>query len=315
MNNGNILITGGTGLIGTALAKHLTASGYRVTILTRDPVKAKATHEKNALISFAHWDVKSQTIDTMAMASANAIVHLAGAGVVAKPWTDAYKKEIVDSRVQSSALIIKALKETPNQVDTIVSASAIGWYGADKKTDYAFVETDPAAANFLGDTCRQWEDSIKPVAGPGTRLVIFRFGIVLAGEGGALTEFKKPLKTRVAAVIGNGKQIVSWIHIHDLCRLIQYALEEKALRGIFNAVAPVPVSNETLTTVLAERMYGNFYIKTNVPRLALKIMMGERSVEVLKSTTVSSSKIQHAGFDFRFPQIQQAISNLINSGH
>ena len=111
--------------------------------------------------------------------------------------------------------------------------------------------------------------------------MVIRFGIVLSGEGGALTEFKKPLKARVAAVIGNGKQIVSWVHIHDLCRLIQYALEEKALQGIFNAVAPEPVTNETLTTVLAEGMYGNFYIKMHVPRLALKIMMGERSVAMV----------------------------------
>ncbi|CAN5790576.1 TIGR01777 family oxidoreductase [soil metagenome] len=311
MNSKTILITGGTGLVGSALKAHLIAGNNKVIILTRDPAKAAAAHKKEALVSFAQWDVKHQTIDASAISGADAIVHLAGAGVVDKPWTDAYKKEILDSRVQSSALIIKALKEIPNKIETVVSASAIGWYGADKNNGSAFTETDPVAAGFLGDTCRQWEESIMPVAALGKRLVICRFGIVLSNNGGALKEFKKPLLARVAGVIGNGKQIVSWIHIHDLSRLLIYAIEQPQLQGIFNAVAPAPVTNEQLTVTLAKTMHGNAYIKTYVPEFVLKIMMGERSVEVLKSTTVSSGKIEQAGFEFQFPKIEQAIHNLI----
>jgi uncharacterized protein (TIGR01777 family) len=313
VGNNKVLITGGTGLIGTALAKQLTIAGYEVIILTRDPLKAKKGHEGHDRISFAHWDVKAQTIDTSAVASCNAIVHLAGAGVVDKPWTNAYKEEIVGSRVHSSALIVKALKEMPNKVETVVSASAIGWYGADKDNNHPFVESDPVAANFLGDTCQQWEDSIKPVITLGKRLVICRFGIVLAPHGGALQEFRKPLMVRVAGVIGNGRQIVSWIHIHDLVRIIQYAIEHKEIQGIYNAVAPSPATNEKLTITLAEVMHGNGYIKMHVPAFALKMVMGERSIEVLKSATVSSAKIQHAGFEFQFPEIKQAIKNLVDS--
>ena len=297
-------------MIGSALTKHLTAGNNEVIILTRDPAKA-AAHKKEALVSFAHWDVKQQTIDAAVIASVDAIVHLAGAGVVDKPWTDAYKKEILDSRVQSSALIIKALKETPNKVETIVSASAIGWYGPDKNKGNVFVESDPRAGGFLGETCQQWEESIKPVIALGKRLVICRFGIVLSKDGGALKEFKKPLLARVAGVIGSGRQIVSWVHIHDLSRLLIYAIEQSQIQGIFNAVAPEPVTNEQLTVTLAKAMHGNAFIKMRVPEFALKIMMGERSIEVLKSTTVSSGKIEQAGFEFQFPKIEQAIQNLI----
>ncbi|MES2646750.1 MAG: TIGR01777 family oxidoreductase [Bacteroidota bacterium] len=307
-----ILITGGTGLVGSALATHLVANGHKVIILSRKSEKEKGRGDKNN-VQYAQWDVKAQTIDESAIKDADVIVHLAGAGVVDKPWTDAYKKEILDSRVQSASLLVKAMREIPNNIETVISASAIGWYGADKQGSEPFTESSPAAPGFLGDTCRKWEDSIKPVLELNKRLVVYRFGIVLAREGGALKEFIKPLKARVAGVIGNGKQTVSWIHIHDLCRLLLFAIEQPQLNGIYNAVAPVPVSNETLTLTLAKVMHANAFIKTNVPEFVLKIMMGERSVEVLKSTTVSSKKIETAGFQFQFPKIEQAIANIMHS--
>ena len=310
METKTILIVGGTGLVGTALSKLLTINGYKVIILSREPAKAASRHEKNDSMSFAKWDVKRQTIDANAIASAVAIVHLAGAGVVDKPWTDGYKKEIVDSRVQSSALVIKALKENPNKVETVVSASAIGWYGRDENKGRPFIESDPSAKGFLGETCQQWEDSVRPVTALGKRLVICRFGIVLSNVGGALMEFKKPLLARVAGIIGNGKQVISWIHIHDLCRLIEYAIANPQIEGVYNAVSPAPVTNEQLTVTLAKAMHGNAFIKISVPAFALKLIMGERSIEVLKSTTVSSAKIQQAGFEFQFPEIKQAIGNL-----
>lgn len=297
-------------MVGTALTKHLVAAGYKVIILTRNPQKVKAPAGLKDKVRYAAWDVDAQTIDLTAVAEADTLVHLAGAGVVAKPWTDAYKKEIRDSRVLSSQLLINAIKKTGDKLTTVVSASAIGWYGSDIAGQSSFTEDAPAATGFLGDTCREWEASIKPVTDLEKRLSILRFGIVLSNESGALPEFKKSLALRVASVLGNGEQIISWIHIDDLCSMIQYAIENTHVQGIFNAVAPDPVSNRSFNTTLAKCMYGNAFIALPVPGFMLKIMMGERSVEVLKSTTVSAAKIQQAGFTFKYPNVEKALSQL-----
>lgn len=301
-------------MVGNALSRNLAESGYRVIILTRNPSKAKAPAGLEHLVSFAAWNIKAQTIDENAVASADAVVHLAGAGVVAEPWTDTYKKEILDSRVNSSRLLVNAIKKVGSKVKTVVSASAIGWYGEDKPGQtVGFAEDAPAADGFLGETCFQWEKSIKPVTDSGKRLVICRIGIVLSNEGGALPEFKKPLQFRVAGVLGNGKQMVSWVHIDDLCRIFRFAIENVQVNGIYNAAAPFPVTNHNLTITLAEIMYGRTFITLPVPAFVLKMMMGERSVEVLKSTTVSSAKITGAGFQFNYPTIQEALVALIST--
>lgn len=310
MSNKTVIITGGTGLVGTALSEHLAAAGYEVIVLTRNANKAREKTGTIKGISFANWDVDKQTIDADALSKAGAIIHLAGAGVVDKPWTEAYKAEIINSRIRSSALLVKALREMPNKVEIVVSTSAIGYYGADKK-GLPFMETDKPVRTFLGETCRLWEESIQPVKALGKRLVINRVGIVLSSKGGALAEFKKPLQYRVGAVLGSGQQIISWIHIDDLCRLFQYGLENELVGGAYNAVAPNPVSNKALTLSLGKAKYGNAFISIPVPAFVLKLMMGDRSIEVLKSTTVSAAKIQSAGFRFLHPEINEALKTLV----
>ena len=302
-----VLITGGTGLVGKALTNALVKKGYKVIILTRN-AGGKRQQEH---VHYATWDVSKQQIDIAALQAADYIIHLAGAGVVEKKWTAAYKKEIQDSRTESSRLIIDTLKNNENKVKAIISASAIGWYGADTAPVKPFTEDDAADISFLGATCKLWEESIEPVIGLGKRLVKFRIGIVLSNDGGALVEFKKPIQFGVAAILGNGKQMVSWVHIDDLCNLFIAGIENENLSGSYNAVAPNPVSNKTLTISLAKAMKGKFYIPMHVPAFVLKIMMGQRSIEVLKSTTVSCKKIQDAGFEFTFKTIEAAITNLI----
>ena len=192
-----------------------------------------------------------------------------------------------------------------------MGASAIGWYGEDTfKHEKSFVETDKAAAGFLGETCQLWEQSIEPVEALQKRLVKLRIGIVLSNDGGALAEFKKPIMLGVAGILGNGKQIVSWIHIDDLCRLFINALENDQLSGSYNAVAPAPVTNKTLTIELAKKMKGKFFIPLHVPAFILKVMLGDRSIEVLKSVTVSSEKIVKTGFTFLYPTINLALKQL-----
>ena len=301
-----VLITGGTGLVGNALTNALLAKGYKVIILSRNARKQGGEN-----LSYARWDVKKQEMDIAAVQAADYIVHLAGAGVVDKKWTAAYKKEIVDSRTESSRLIFESLKNTGNKVKAVISASAIGWYGADTDTAEPFTETDAADDSFLGQTCKSWEASIEPVTGLGKRLVKLRIGIVLSNEGGALAEFKKPIRFGAAAILSHGKQTVSWIHIEDLCRMFIWAIENETATGSYNAVAPQPVSNKTLTLALAKAMKGKFYIPVHVPAFVLKLMMGQRSIEVLKSTTVSSEKITGAGFSFNYNTIEQALANLL----
>ncbi len=297
-------------MIGTQLTNMLIAKNYHVIILTRDAPKIK--HRMNG-VEYANWDVHQQTIDKDAIAKADHIIHLAGAGVADKRWSKKRKQEIVDSRTQSSALIVRALKETPNHVKTVVSASAIGWYGPDTlaSKQNGFTEESPPDTAFLGETCRQWEASIEPVTQLNKRLVKLRTGIVLSNIGGALAEFKKPLKAFVAAILGNGQQVVTWIHLDDLCRMYISAIENEEMQGAYNAVAPNPVTNEQLTISLAKQMHGNAFIKMHVPSFVLKIVLGEMSIEVLKSATISSHKIQATGFDFQYPTIEGALRNLI----
>jgi uncharacterized protein len=303
-----ILITGGTGLVGKALTHRLLKKGFRVIILTR---KIPATGATEGL-QYALWNVKEKKIDLAALQKADHIIHLAGAGVVDKRWTASYKKEILDSRTQSCSLIVDSLKKHDNKVQTIVSASAIGWYGADTAAsrEAGFSETAPADAQFLGDTCRLWEESVDAAVSLGKRVVKLRTGIVLSNEGGALVEFKKPLKAGLATILGSGTQIVSWIHIDDLCRMYIEAIQNNGMQGAYNAVAPKPVTNKTLTLELAKIIRGKFFIPVNVPAFVLKIMLGESSIEVLKSCTVSCEKIKKAGFTFLYPDIEPALIQL-----
>lgn len=312
-----VLITGGTGLIGSALTKLLINNGYNVVILSRNPLQTAKEHDYEGKIGafrsagnvyYSRWDIDRQYIDPAALANTDHIIHLAGASVAEKRWTSSRKKEILESRTKSSALLVKALNELPHKVKDVVSASAIGWYGPDKGNP--FVETDPSAPGFLGDTCKQWEESISPVEEMGIRLVKLRMGIVLSEKGGALKEFRKPMRFGVAAIMGSGDQVVSWVHIEDLCRLFLYAMEEKEVSGVFNAVAPNPVTNRDLTKMLSAHISNNRAIPVHVPEFILKAMLGEMSIEVLKSATVSAQKIQDAGFEFLYPTLGKAISNL-----
>ncbi|MBS1747227.1 MAG: TIGR01777 family oxidoreductase [Bacteroidetes bacterium] len=305
-----ILLTGGTGMIGTYLQQYLTGKGYDVIVLIRDKTRLQQK-PINPKITYAGWNIDDGFIDKNAIAKADYIINLAGAGVADKRWTNKRKKEIVESRTKSCELIAQALKEMTNQVKVVISASAIGWYGNDGDNNKTgFTEDAPAANDFLGVTCNQWENSIKPVEKLYKRLCIFRLGIVFSKSGGALEEFKKPMKRGFAAILGNGKQVISWIHIDDLCRMFLFALEHENMKGVYNAVSPKPVTNKSLTIQLAKQLRNKFFIPVHVPSFILKIMLGEMSIEVLKSATVNCDKIKKAGFTFLYPSVEAALENL-----
>lgn len=303
-----VLISGGTGLVGSRLTELLLAKNYKVIVLSRN-ANVVSNHP---MLRYAAWNVAQQTIDAAAIAEADYIVHLAGAGVADKRWSNERKTEILNSRTQSSALLIKALTENKHNVKAVISASAIGWYGADPSLHKnGFEENDMANTDFLGSTCQQWEASIEPVTELNIRLVKLRIGIVLSPKGGALKEFLKPIKMGIAAILGSGKQMISWVHIDDLCKQFIYAIENNNLNGSYNAVAPNPVNNKQLTLAIAKKLRGKFFIPVHVPAFVLKIMLGEMSIEVLKSTTVNAKKIMDSGFQFTHSTIEGAIDDLL----
>ena len=303
-----VLITGGTGMIGKALTQALIERGFNVIIYTRQSNDKPKT--KNDKLSYAVWDVNKQSLDKNAFAKADYIIHLAGANFADKRWNENVKREIVSSRVDSAKLIIESLKTIPNKVKTIISASGISWYCADdKKISKPFTETDTPADDFMADTCRQWEAAIEPASFLGKRLIKFRIGPVLSADGGAYVEFKNPVKFGVAGIIGSGEQIVSWIHIDDLVRAILFSMETEQMEGVYNAVSPKPISIKELILEIA-RSTGKLFVPIPAPAFALKIVFGEMIGEILKSTTVSSEKLQKAGFIFQYPEIGSAILQL-----
>jgi hypothetical protein len=307
MQSSTILVTGGSGLVGTALTRLLVDLGYRVIILSR-----KSLSSNNPLVSYAQWNITEQTINKTAIQQADYIVHLAGAGVADKRWTDKRKKEIVDSRVQSSQLLVKALTENQHTVKAVVSASGIGWYGEDPSipNPTPFVETDPPDVGFLGETCKLWEAAIQPVTQLNIRLVTLRTSLVFSNHGGAFKEFRKHVNIGIAPLLGGGKQTISWIHIHDMCRVIIASLQNENMRGAFNAATAEPVSNKTLMLAIGRKLKGKMFLPVHVPSFILKMFLGEMSVEILKSTTVTNRKLKETGFQFTYPTLEAALNEL-----
>ena len=303
-----ILITGGTGLVGTALTDLLLQKGYSVVILSRK--KRKSNH---ANLQYAFWDTEKGIIEDGIISAADYIVHLAGENVAEKRWTIKRKEEILTSRILPGKCIVEVLLQNPNNVKAVISASAIGWYGPDSNNSTkGFVETDSHNHDFLGETCFQWENSMTGINEMGIRLVTLRIGIVLSEKGGTLKEFMKPLAFGIAACMGQGNQMISWIHLDDLCSLILYSIENKELKGIYNAVSPNPVSNKTLVSNLKKEMKKPLSVSVSIPSWFLKLLLGELSIEILKSTTISADKILKTGFLFKYPTIKNALKQLVD---
>lgn len=305
-----VLITGGTGLVGSNLTRHLLKRNYKVICLTRN----KHLQSDEERLVYSYWNVKKEIIDLSHLAEADYIIHLAGAGVMDKNWSEEYKQEIIHSRTETAEFLIRQLRNHPHKIKSFVSASAIGYYGSDAPDllirREGFIESDLPDDHFLGNVCVQWEAAVDGAKALDIRVVKLRTGIVLAEDGGALKEFRKPLKIGLAVVFGDGKQIVSWIHIEDLCRMYVEAIENNFVDGPYNAVAPEPVTQKTLIFSLAEKMRGKFYSSFFLPPFLLKLFLGKRSIELLKSATVSSKKIRATGFTFLYPSLDAALSQL-----
>lgn len=305
-----ILITGGTGLVGSQLCEQLIAEGNTVIVLTRKKEITTSTFIAQK-INYAYWNVEEKFIDENAFAQANAIVHLAGESVAAKRWTAKQKQIIIDSRVKTGELLVSYLQNKPNQIKTIVAASAIGWYKPQINPSLTYQEEDEPNDDFLGETCKKWEQTMLPIKKLGIRLVTLRIGIVLSKSGGALKEFLTPIKFGLATIMGNGKQFISWISVFDLSRLINFGLTNENIQGVYNAVAPNPVSNKNFMQQLATHQRGKWFITLHIPSFILKILLGGMSIEILKSSNISCKKIVDAGFAFSHLYLKDSFNYLL----
>jgi uncharacterized protein len=295
-----ILITGASGLLGTRLTSLLEERGHEVLHLSRSRGRGK---QKTFL-----WDVTKQTIEDGAFDGVDVIVHLAGAAVVEKRWSAARKKEIIDSRVQSTALLYKELKSRRHNVQAFVSASAIGYYGF--TSPETFTESGSPGTDFLAQVTALWEQEADKIAGLNIRLVKMRIGVVLAKNGGALKPIADTVRWNIGAPLGSGNQFISWVHEDDICLMFVHAIENQEMRGPYNGVAPQPVTNRDLTKAVAS-VLNKPLILPNVPAFALKIALGEMSAIVVNGSKVSADKIINAGYTFRYPILQDALENLL----
>lgn len=316
----SILITGGTGLVGTRLTELLLLREYNVTLVSRNcelkdnKIYLELQKQYPGQLTCISWNPERGTIDPEAIKNADAIINLAGENIAAKRWTPQRKKELIESRVFSGNTICKALKEIPNNVEVVISASAIGWYGDDNYRPECtpFKEDTDHSNDFIGQVCYNWEKSVTPIKHElNKRLVIFRTGLVLSHHGGYLHEINKSLNYRVASILGNGHQIISWIHIDDLCDMYISAIEMEEIEGIYNAVSPFSITYQRFIKTLAEKQYNNTYLKFPVPKMVLKLTFGDMSQELIKSCLVSSKKILDTGFSFQYPRIKDAINDLV----
>ena len=293
-----ILISGGTGLIGRRLSYLLKAKGYKIHLLSRE------CNPKNLFPTFL-WNINQYTIDDSAFNGVSHIIHLTGAGVADKRWTNKRKNEILDSRVASTNLLYDTVKRLEVPLKSFVAASATGYYGS-TTTNKIFKETNRPGNNFLSKVCELWEKAINQFEHLKIRTVILRTGIVLSNEGGAL----KKMTTPVITSIGNGKQFMPWIHIDDLCELYIKGIEDNKFQGVYNAVSTEHITNFSFSKVLSKIVKKPF-IPFMAPKVLLKIALGEMSSIILNGNRVSAEKIKQAGFKFKFGNLNKALKNLL----
>ncbi|HXS37187.1 MAG TPA: TIGR01777 family oxidoreductase [Flavipsychrobacter sp.] len=298
-------ITGGTGFIGSYLTQLLEKNNYRVIVFTHS-FRNKVGSEN---ISYAYWDPARSECDIDALQKVGAMIHLAGEGIADKRWTDKRKQEITQSRVQTTNFLVRLLTKKAIHCKTLISASAIGFYGPDRQGFIPFKEDSASYNDFLANVCALWEAAAEK-AEHSLRTIILRFGIVMGKEKGAFAEFVKPTSFGIAPILGSGKQVMSWIHVNDLANMILFALENEKLQGIYNAVAPYPITQKQLMRSIAKIKSG-IIIPVPVPAFLLNLMLGEMSTELLKSCTVSADKIQQAGFSFQYGNVDKAVKAIL----
>lgn len=298
-----VCITGGCGMIGSVLRAMLADAGYKVSVLSR------SGHDLEKATVYT-WAIDHHEIDKQAIESADVIIHLAGANIGAKRWTYQRKKEIRDSRIKSTEFLYDTLAKMDKRPELFISASASGVYGQDTGGIWMEENRVRPGDDFVATVAREWEDSINKIKTLGIRLVILRQATVLSMKGGALPRLVAPVKFWVGAPLASGEQYLSWIHIKDACRLMQYCIENKNTGGIYNVCAPDPETNHDFMQTIA-KILGKPFFMPNVPAILLKMLYGEMASTVIGGNRVSSEKIRKTGFEFEYDTLEKALRDLL----
>jgi len=296
-----ILITG-VGLISTHLGVVLKKNGHEVRYLSQNPSKHKN------LIVFK-WHIQDSYIDKLALKSVTHIIHLAGANIITKRWTQKRKNEIIESRVNTTTLLFNSIKKTNNSLKHFIATSATGFYGLSNSTE-VFSEKSNSSNDFISIVCQKWEIAINQFNTLNIPTTILRTGVVFSQKGGAFINLIKPIKLGFGAILGNGEQYIPWIHIDDLCAIYTAAIESTNFVGTFNAVAPEHITNSKITKTLAKKLNKALWLP-NIPKFILNLFFGQRSILLLSGSAVSSNKLIKTGFGFKYPTFKEALNHLL----
>lgn len=287
-NSKRIAIAGASGLIGTALRKTLTATGWTVCTIGRSPR------------SDVVWDPKHHVLPDNALAGCDVVLNLAGAGIAGARWSAARKQVLWDSRIDSTKLIAERIAALPQPPRVYINASAIGFYGS--RGDEMLSEASASGAGFMPDLCRAWEAATEPAARAGVRTVNLRIGVVLTPLGGALQRMLTPFRWGVGGVLGSGRQYMSWIGLHDIVRLMQFIIDSEQLSGPVNATSPQPVTNAEYTKTLGAVLHRPTLLPA--PGFAIRLLLGEMGQRLLlEGNRVLPQQAQAAGFEFAYPDL------------
>ncbi len=292
-----IIVAGGTGFLGEPLVQRFVARGDDVTVLTRDPQKVETGRG-------VKWDGKTQGPWSEDVARADVVINLAGENISEGRWTEERKRRLIDSRLHATNAIVEVLRRSPSATRTMINASAVGIYG--NRGDELLDESSPRGSGFLADLVDQWENAAR-AAESLARLVIIRFGIVLAPDGGALKKLLLPFKLGVGGPIGSGKQWMSWVDREDALRLVEWAIANPNARGVYNATAPEPLRNRELSQELARALHRPAILPT--PPFALRLLFGEMADEaLLAGQRAVPRRALDEGFSFQRPTLTDSLT-------
>jgi len=293
----NILITGGTGFIGSALSRELSNSGHKVIIASR-----RKTPPKLENIEIVRWDIQTP-LSSEIMSGIDAVINLAGESLISGRWTKRRKERIMSSRVNTTRLLVESMKNANPKPKVLISVSAVGYYGP--HGDEYVTEDAPPASDFLAEVCKAWEKEALRAQELGVRVVITRFGVVLESDGGALSKMAIPFKFFLGGHLGSGQQWFSWVHREDLIGFMKYALENESVSGHFNLTSPQPVTNKEFCFALGKALNRPSWF--HVPAFMIKLTLGEVGRVLLTGQRVLPEKALKAGYQFKYPEINEAL--------
>jgi uncharacterized protein (TIGR01777 family) len=303
-----ILVSGSTGLVGSAVVDALTHQGHDLVRLFRPSTEIRQQRSAPSPQPHVLWNPESGLLDSQAE-GADALIHLAGASIAGHRWTAAWKRELRDSRVGATHRLIAALRQFHRPPQIVIAASAIGFYG--NRGDEELTESSPPGTDFLGQVAADWEAESAFAAEFGARVVILRFGVILAGSGGALPRMALPFRLGAGGRIGSGRQWISWINLEDIVCIIRFALESNLLSGPANAVAPNPVQNSEFAATLGRVLHRPAIFPT--PAFALRLALGEMADSLLlASQRVYPRKLEKLGYRFLFPDLRPAMASVLH---